>query len=45
VRRQIRDLFLPGVGTKPDWAAWTATETLFGGRFPVTLDLILNPRQ
>ena len=30
VRHQIQDLFLPGVGTKPSWAAWTATETLFG---------------
>ena len=34
VRRQIQELFLPGVGMKPDWAAWTATETLFGKYLP-----------
>jgi len=29
VKYQIRDLFLPGVGKKPAWAAWTECETLF----------------
>ncbi|KAF8163361.1 hypothetical protein B0H34DRAFT_795080 [Crassisporium funariophilum] len=29
VRRQIQHSFLPGVGTRPAWAPWTTTDSLF----------------
>lgn len=30
VARQVRKLFLPIVGTKPDWAPWDESNSLFG---------------
>lgn len=40
VKYQIRDLFLPGVGKKPAWAAWTECETLFGKFFSAEQALV-----
>jgi len=30
VKRQIEISFLPDLGKKPEWAPWTATDSLFG---------------
>jgi len=30
VRRQVQTLFLPNVGTRPEWAPWNSKDTLFG---------------
>ena len=30
VEHQVMKQFMPHVGRKPEWAAWTAVDTLFG---------------
>jgi hypothetical protein len=42
VERQIESQFLPSAGQKPDWAPWTASDTLFSQFFDFSLIFTLG---